>query len=198
MIFHSTPIADVRVIDLEKCGDQRGFFARMFCQREMEGQGLNSEIRQINASYNSSKGTLRGLHYQLAPAAEVKIIRCIRGALYDVVLDLRPDSPSFKRWYGLELTEANRTLLYVPKGCAHGFYTLEDDTEALYLVDAEYTADQERGVRYDDPRFGIVWPGRPEVISQKDQSWPDFDPEWHGVERLRGLRQGPDTAAAAS
>ncbi|OLN24914.1 dTDP-4-dehydrorhamnose 3,5-epimerase [Desulfovibrio sp. DV] len=187
MVFRETPVAGARLIDLEKRGDDRGFFARVFCRKEMANQGLVSDILQINTSLSVQKGTLRGMHYQLAPSAEVKIVRCIRGALFDVVLDLRPDSPSFCRWFGAELSAENRTMMYVPKGCAHGFLTLEENTEAFYLVDSAYAPDLERGVRYDDLQFGIVWPAAPAEVSQKDRSWPDFDPAWHGVEQLRGL-----------
>ncbi len=187
MIFRETPIVGARLIDLEKRGDSRGFFARVFCRQEMAGQGLVADILQINTSLSVQKGTLRGMHYQLAPAAEVKIVRCIRGALYDVIVDLRPDSPSFGAWFGAELSAENRTMLYVPKGCAHGFLTLEENTEAFYLVDSAYAPDLERGLRYDDPRFAITWPAEPVEVSDKDRAWPDFDPQWHGVERLRGL-----------
>jgi len=187
MLFRETPVAGARLIDLEKRGDARGFFARVFCRKEMSDQGLVADILQINTSLSAQKGTLRGMHYQLAPSAEVKIVRCIRGALFDVVLDLRPDSPTFGKWFGAELSAENRTMMYVPKGCAHGFLTLEDDTEAFYLVDSAYAPDLERGVRFDDPRFGIVWPAEPVEVSEKDRNWPDFEPGWHGVERLRGL-----------
>lgn len=187
MLFRETPIAGAWLIDMETREDQRGFFGRLFCKEEMERQGLSASIQQINASFSSQQGTLRGMHYQLAPQAEVKIVRCLRGAIYDVLLDLRPDSPTYTKWFGETLTLQNRTILYVPKGCAHGFITLEDETEILYLVDTAYAPQEERGVRFDDPRFGIFWPKAPRVISEKDRSWPDFSPQWHGVERLRGL-----------
>lgn len=187
MLFRKTSIVGTRLIDLDKKSDPRGFFARMLCRSEMGKQRLDLNIVQINTSYSVQAGTLRGMHYQLAPAAETKIIRCISGALFDVVLDLRPDSPSFGQWFGVELSMKNRTTLYIPKGCAHGFYTLKENTEVLYMVDCAYEPELERGVRYNDPSFGIVWPAMPEVMSEKDQNWPDFDPEWHGVERLKGL-----------
>ncbi len=187
MRFTTTPVVGAHLIDLEKRGDERGFFARVFCRDEFKDHGLSADIVQINTSLSAQKGTLRGMHYQLAPSAETKVVRCIRGALFDVVLDLRPDSPSYGQWFGAELSAENRTMMYVPKGCAHGFLTLTDNTEAFYLVDNVYAPSLERGVRYDDPRFGIVWPDVPLEISQKDRGWPDFDPEWHGVDALRGL-----------
>lgn len=187
MLFTEAPVAGVYLIDLEKRGDDRGFFARVFCRNEFIAKGLSPDMVQINTSLSVQKGILRGMHYQLAPGAEVKVVRCIRGALYDVVLDLRPDSLTFGKSFGAELSAENRTMMYVPKGCAHGFITLAENTEAFYLVDNVYAPDLERGVRYNDPRFGIVWPATPTEISQKDQNWPDFDPQWHGVDALRGL-----------
>jgi dTDP-4-dehydrorhamnose 3,5-epimerase len=127
------------------------------------------------------------MHYQLPPDAETKMVRCVRGGLFDVVLDLRPDSPTFGRWHGEELTADNRRMLVIPRGCAHGFVTLTDDAEVLYLVDHPYSPGRERGVRHDDPRFGIEWPVRPVEVSDKDRAWPSFDPQWHGTESLRGL-----------
>ena len=187
MRFLETPVQGVRLIELEKRGDARGFFARMFCEREFAEAGLESRFVQMNNSLTGRKGTLRGLHYQLQPAAEVKVVRCVRGALWDVVLDLRPDSPSFGKWFGAELSAENRRMMYVPRGFAHAFLTLTDDVEAIYLVSAFYSPEDERGVRWNDPRFGIEWPMRPVEISDKDARWPDFDPAFHGIERLRGL-----------
>lgn len=187
MKFLSTPLAGVRLIELEKRGDDRGFFARFFCEREFAEAGLPSRFVQINNSLSAKAGTLRGLHYQLPPDAESKVVRCLKGALYDVVLDLRPDSPTFGKWFGAELNEDNRLMMFVPKGCAHGFITMRDDTEALYLVDACYGPNSERGVRYDDPRFAVQWPVAPVEVSEKDRAWRDFDPEWHGVDGMRGL-----------
>ena len=134
---------------------------------------------QVNNSLSAQKGTLRGMHYQLAPRAETKLVRCIRGALYDVILDLRPDSPTFGQSFGAELSAENRRMMYVPKGFAHGFITLADDAEAFYFVDESYAPEQERGVRWDDPRFGIAWPIAPAVLSDKDRGHRDFDPAWH-------------------
>ena len=179
MRFHETPLPGACTIELDKRGDDRGFFARAFCQDEFRAQGLVTDILQINDSLSAHKGTLRGMHYQLAPASETKIVRCIRGALWDVMLDLRPDSPTFGQWFGTELTAENRRMMYVPRGFAHGFITLADDTEAFYMVDAAYAPDQERGVRWNDPKFAINWPLQPTVISDKDANHPDFDPAHH-------------------
>ncbi len=188
MIFHETPVEGCRLIELEKRGDARGFFARVFCEREFGQAGLETRFVQANNSLTAEAGTLRGLHYQLPPAAEVKLVRAIRGALWDVVLDLRPDSESFGRWFGAELSAENRRMMLVPRGCAHAFVTLANDTEALYFVSAFYAPEEERGVRWNDPRFAIGWPRPPTTISDKDAAWPDFDPAFHGVERLRGVR----------
>lgn len=179
MKFTETPLKGAFVIELEKRGDDRGFFARFFCEREYEQHGLNHGIVQINTSLSKIKGTLRGMHYQLAPKAEDKIIRCLRGTLFDVIIDLRPESPTFLRHFSIQLTGENRTMLYVPKGFAHGFITLEPDTEAFYLVTEYYAPDRERGLRYNDPKFGISWPLEPVVISDKDKAHPDFNPELH-------------------
>ncbi len=179
MIFNSTPLAGAYTIDVEKRGDDRGFFARMFCEREFGEHGLVTHFVQMNNSLSATAGTLRGMHYQLAPAAEVKVVRCVRGALYDVVLDLRPQSKTFGQHFGAELSADNRRMMYVPEGFAHGFLTLTDDCEAVYLVSAFYDPDRERGVRYDDPRFAIQWPAAPAVVSDKDRAHPDFDAGHH-------------------
>lgn len=188
MKFHPTPLKDAYTIELEKRGDDRGFFARFFCENEFGAQGLVTRFVQVNNSLSAKKGTLRGLHYQLAPAAEVKVVRCIRGALFDAIVDIRPDSPTFGKWFGAELTAENRTMMYVPRGFAHAILTLTDDTEALYLVSDFYSPENERGVRWNDPRFNIAWPITPAEISEKDGKWPDFSPDFHGIERLRGIR----------
>jgi dTDP-4-dehydrorhamnose 3,5-epimerase len=179
MIFSELPIPGAYLIDLEPKGDARGFFARAFCRNEFLERGLEGEFVQINNSLSAERGTLRGLHYQLEPAAEVKVVRCLAGALWDVILDLRPDSPSFGRSFGTELSARNRRMIYVPKGFAHGFLTLADDTEALYLVSAFYAPERERGVRWNDPRFAVAWPFDPVVISEKDRNRPDFEPATH-------------------
>jgi dTDP-4-dehydrorhamnose 3,5-epimerase len=187
MKFNPTPLRGAYTIELEKRGDDRGFFARSFCQREFETAGIPMSVVQINNSLSAKAGTLRGMHYQLPPAAETKLVRCIRGALYDVIIDLRPDSPSFGQSFGAELTAENRLMMLAPQGFAHGFITLAEDTEAFYLVNAFYGPEQERGLRFDDPRFGIKWPRAPIDISPKDRNWPSFDPQYHGTELLRGL-----------
>ncbi len=179
MIFTETPLRGAFVIDLERRGDDRGFFARAFCEREFAAHGLPGRFVQVNDSLSAARGTLRGMHYQLAPRAETKVVRCIRGALHDVILDLRPGSPTFGRSHGVDLTAENRRMLVVPKGFAHGFVTLADDTEAFYLVDEFYAPELERGIRWDDPRFRIPWPIAPAVLSGKDRSHRDFDPAWH-------------------
>jgi dTDP-4-dehydrorhamnose 3,5-epimerase len=187
MIFTPTPLAGAHLVDLEKRGDARGFFARVFCEREFAAAGLETRFVQVNNSLSAKRGTLRGLHYQLPPAAEVKLVRCLKGALWDVIVDLRPDSPTFRRWFGAELTAENRRMMYVPRGFAHAILTLTDETEALYLVSAFYAPEQERGVRWNDPAIGIEWPLTPVEISPKDAAWPDLSPEFHQLERLRGL-----------
>ncbi|HXV42374.1 MAG TPA: dTDP-4-dehydrorhamnose 3,5-epimerase [Anaerolineae bacterium] len=174
MIFHETKLKDAYIIEIEKREDERGFFARGWCQHEFEAHGLVPRIVQANISYNKKRGTLRGMHYQIAPYAETKLVRCTRGALYDVIIDLRPASPTYKQWLGVELTAENYKMLYVPEGFAHGFITLEDITEATYQVSQFYTPGAEGGIRYDDPAFGIKWPVEVQVISAKDQSWPDY------------------------
>ncbi len=174
MIFTQTNLKDVYVVELEKREDQRGFFARAWCQREFEEHGLVARVVQTNVSYNKDKGTLRGMHYQVAPYAETKLVRCTQGAIFDVVIDLRPDSPTFKRWLGVELTGQNYRMLYVPEGFAHGFQTLADQTEVTYQVSQFYTPGAERGVRYNDPAFGIEWPLPIQSISEKDKSWPNY------------------------
>lgn len=188
MKFTPLPLAGAYLIDLEKRGDERGFFARFFCEAEFAKQGLATRFVQINTSLTGKQGTLRGMHYQLPPAAEVKVVRCVRGALYDVILDLRPHSPTFGRSAGAELSADNRTMMYVPEGFAHGFVTLQPDTEAIYLVSATYSPESERGIRFDDPKFAIRWPVVPTELSDKDRQWPDYDPAFHGEALLRGVK----------
>ncbi len=179
MKFTETPLKGVYLIELEKRGDDRGFFARFFCQREYQQHGLNHQIAQINNALSRDRGTLRGMHYQLAPKAEDKGTRVIRGALFDAVIDLRPDSPTYLKHFTVVLSAENRTMLYVPKGCTHGILTLEDNTETFYLATEFYSPEHERGIRYNDPKFGIQWPMEPVVISDKDRNHPDFSPETH-------------------
>ncbi len=179
MIFTETPLAGAFVIELERRGDDRGFFARAFCTNEFADAGLVTNFVQVNNSVSAKEGTLRGMHYQLAPYAETKIVRCINGALCDVIIDLRPESPTFCEHFQIELSADNRRMLYVPKGFAHGFITLADDTEAFYFTDEFYAPDAERGVRWNDPKFAINWPKEPTEISEKDSAHPDFDPRFH-------------------
>jgi dTDP-4-dehydrorhamnose 3,5-epimerase len=179
MKFKETHLKGAFVIEIEPRGDERGFFARAFCKRELAQAGLNAEIVQINNSLSRRQGTLRGIHYQLAPKAEEKIVRCIRGALYDAIVDMRPDSPTFLQHFGVELTAENRKALYVPKGFGHAFLSLKDDTETLYMVTEYYAPDRERGLRYDDPQLAIPWPISPMIVSDKDRAWPDFSRDYH-------------------
>jgi dTDP-4-dehydrorhamnose 3,5-epimerase len=189
VLFKESPLAGAFVIELEKRGDDRGFFARVFCRDEFEQVGLSASFVQVNNSLSSDQGTLRGLHYQLAPRAETKVIRCIRGALWDCIVDLRPESPTFGKWFSETLSAENRKMMYVPKGFAHGFITLEPSTEALYFVDEFYAPKHERGLRWNDPKFAIRWPTQPRVLSEKDSTARDFDPEWH-------LKLAPDETAS--
>jgi dTDP-4-dehydrorhamnose 3,5-epimerase len=177
--FTETSLPGAYTIDLEPRSDERGFFARFFCEDEFGREGLETRFVQINNSLSRDVGTLRGLHYQLDPSAEVKVVRAISGAIWDVILDLRPGSETFGRSFGAELTGDNRRMMYVPRGFAHGFLTLAPDTETLYLVSAAYDPERERGVRYDDPRFAIDWPAEPSVVSEKDMAHPDFDEAFH-------------------
>jgi dTDP-4-dehydrorhamnose 3,5-epimerase len=176
VIFSRTGLSGAFLVQPEKHSDTRGFFVRLWCQREFEAQGLNPRLVQASLSHNRRAGTLRGLHYQAAPHAEVKLIRCTKGALYDVLVDLRPTSPTYARWIGVELSAENYQMLYAPEGVAHGFQTLTDDTEVVYQMSEFYSPSSERGVRYDDPVFGIRWPLEVSVISTKDAQWPDFKP----------------------
>lgn len=171
MKFTETKLGGAYLIEPKRLEDERGFFARSFCQNEFKAHGLNPRVVQCNISYNKHKGTLRGMHYQVAPMAEAKLVRCTRGAIYDVIIDLRPESPTYCQWAPVELTADNRRMLYIPEGFAHGFQTLEDDTEVFYQVSEFYTPDCERGVRWDDPVFGIEWPETPTLISKKDKNY---------------------------
>ena len=172
MIFRAAPLSGAFVIDLEQRTDSRGFFARTWCAREFAEHGLKPDVVQCNASFNYKAGVLRGMHYQVAPSTEVKLIRCTRGAIYDVIIDMRPDSPTYLQHFGIELSEENRTALYVPEMCAHGYQTLRPDTEVFYQVSEFYAPGKERGIRHDDPAFGIRWPLPVTEISPKDAAWP--------------------------
>jgi dTDP-4-dehydrorhamnose 3,5-epimerase len=175
VIFTETKLKGAFIVELECIADERGFFARTFCQKEFEAHKLDPCVRQCNISFNKKKGTLRGMHYQVAPYEEAKLVQVTRGAIYDVILDLRPDSTTYKQWAAVELTASNRKMLYIPKSLAHGFQTLEDDTEVFYQMSQFYAPQCARGVRWDDPAFNIQWPLTDElIISAKDQRYPDF------------------------
>lgn len=177
MIFEATKLSGAFIIRLEERSDDRGFFARTFCQNEFREHGLNPLVAQCNLSFNYQQGTLRGMHYQLPPAAEAKFIRCIRGAIFDVIVDLRPDSDTYLQHVGVELSADNRVALYVPELFAHGYQALTDGAEVMYQVSEFYTPGQERGLRYDDPALGITWPQDVTVMSDKDASWQALDAE---------------------
>jgi dTDP-4-dehydrorhamnose 3,5-epimerase len=175
MKFNKIKLNGAYTIDLDKREDERGFFARLFCINEFDGEGMDRNVVQINNSLSKDKGTLRGIHYQLNPKAETKIVRCIKGSLWDVIVDLRPDSPTFLQWFGETLSAENRRMMFVPKGFGHGFITLEPDTEAIYLVTEFYSPEHERGLRWNDPNIGIEWPIEPVIISEKDKNHKDFN-----------------------
>jgi dTDP-4-dehydrorhamnose 3,5-epimerase len=175
MIFRETKLSGIFEIELEPKSDLRGFFARTWCQQEFAARGLDANLVQCSVSFNPRKGTLRGMHYQAPPHAETKLVRCTRGAIFDVILDLRPHSPTFKDWVAVVLSGENRKTAYVPKGCAHGFLTLQDDTEVFYQISVCQHAESARGVRYDDPAFQITWPEKIEVISERDRKYPNFE-----------------------
>ncbi len=179
MIFTETPLKGAYTIDLEKIEDERGYFARAFCVEQFKAYGLDANVVQANSSLCKYKATLRGMHYQLQPHWETKIVRCVRGCIFDVIVDLRPDSSTFKKWFGAELSAANGRTMYCPKGFAHGFISLTDDAEAFYLVTEPYNPQFERGLRWNDPMFDIVWPMQPEIITEKDANHRNFDLEYH-------------------
>ena len=174
MIFRQTALPGAFVIEPERHQDVRGWFARTWCQREFATHGLTEPIVQCSISYNRRRGTLRGMHYQIAPHAEAKLIRCTRGAIWDVALDLRPDSPTLHRHVGVELSAENGWALYIPEGCAHGFQTLVDDTDVFYQMSAFYAPEAARGIRYDDPAFGIEWPIDDPILLERDRTYPDY------------------------
>jgi dTDP-4-dehydrorhamnose 3,5-epimerase len=174
MIFRETTLKGAYIVDIERREDDRGFFARSWCRREFDAHGLNSHLAQCNISFNIKKWTLRGMHYQTKPFEEAKLIRCTMGSLYDVIVDLRRDSPSYKKYLNVNLTPDNRTMLYVPEGFAHGFLTLEDHTEVHYQMSEYFAPDSARGFRWNDPAFGIEWPSEVKIISDRDRNYPDF------------------------
>jgi dTDP-4-dehydrorhamnose 3,5-epimerase len=175
VIFQPLRLKGAFVVEPEPVADERGFFARTWCRREFEAQGLNADLAQCSVSFNARRGTLRGLHYQAEPHAEAKLVRCTRGAIWDVLVDLRPDSPTFKAHAAVVLDETNRRMVYVPEGVAHGFLTLADATEVFYQISTFHHPASARGVRWDDPAFAIPWPEPVRVISERDRTFPDFD-----------------------
>jgi dTDP-4-dehydrorhamnose 3,5-epimerase len=174
MVFIETRLKGAFTIEPELVQDGRGFFTRTFDQKEFEAHGLNPRVAQCNISSNKKKGTLRGMHYQIAPYQEAKLVCCTKGAIYDVIVDLRKVSPTFKQWVAVELTAQNRRMLYIPEGFAHGFQTLQDNTEVFYQMSESYHPESARGVRWDDRAFGIVWPDDVRVVSDRDRQYPDF------------------------
>lgn len=178
MRFIETPLRGAWVIELEELADERGWFARTFDAQEFESRGLNPAVVQCNASFNARRGTLRGMHYQAEPHGESKLVRCVRGAIFDVAVDIRPDSSTCGRWHGIELSSANARAFYIPAGLAHGFQTLTDDSEVLYQMGHRYVPEADRGVRWDDSAFAIDWPPTDgeRIIAEKDRAYPDFKP----------------------
>jgi dTDP-4-dehydrorhamnose 3,5-epimerase len=172
--FHETKLQGLFEIHPEPQSDERGFFARTWCQKEFQDHGLNRNLAQCSISFNTQRGTLRGMHYQAAPYAETKLVRCTKGSIYDVVVDLRPQSPTFKEWFAVVLTSESRNMVYIPEQCAHGFLTLEDATEIVYQMSQFYSPESARGVRWNDPAFQIQWPAEVSVISERDRMYPDF------------------------
>lgn len=175
MLFKETNLKGAFIIEPERFEDERGFFARIWCKREFGEHGLNSNLMQCNISFNNKKGTLRGMHYQAAPYAETKLVKCTRGSIYDVIIDLRPDSETYKHWFAVELNRDNYKMLYIPENFAHGFLTLEDNTEVFYQISAFYHPECARGVRWNDPAFSIHWPAVVSIISDRDRDCPDFE-----------------------
>lgn len=176
MIFTETTLKGAFIIDVKRLEDERGFFGRMWCKKEFREMGLNANIMQANVSYNRYRATVRGMHYQLSPYAETKLVRCTSGTIYDVIMDLRPESDTYRQWIGVELSADSFRMLYVPEGFAHGFMTLEDHSSVHYMVTQYYTPGAEEGIRYDDPAFGIQWPLIPAVISLRDLQHGPYHP----------------------
>ena len=176
MKFTETPLGGAFVIELELLPDERGHFARTFDLAEFAAQGLDAAVVQCNTSFNTHRGTLRGMHYQAAPNGEAKLVRCTRGSIYDVAVDLRPESETHRRWFGVELSADNARMLYIPVGMAHGFQTLEDESEVHYQMSHQYVPDHAHGVRFDDPAFSIEWPLPDPIVSERDRQYADFQP----------------------
>jgi dTDP-4-dehydrorhamnose 3,5-epimerase len=175
MIFTETPLSGAYIVDMNRAEDQRGFFARSFCVEEFAAHGLAAPVSQCSVSFNAKTATLRGLHFQAAPHAEDKLVRCTNGAIFDVIVDVRPESPTHRQWFGAELTALNHRALYIPKGFAHGFISLVDRAEVLYMISVPYAAGFARGLRWNDPALGIRWPLQPAVISARDAEYPLLD-----------------------
>ncbi len=177
MKFTPTPLPGAYVVELEPVRDERGFFARSWDAEEFRSQGLSPQLSQCSVSWNDKAGTLRGMHYQVPPHAEAKLVRCTRGAIYDAIVDLRPDSPTYRLWFAVELSAENRRMLFIPEGLAHGFQTLRDDSEVFYQISVPFHAESSRGVRWDDPAFGIHWPETPQrILSERDRTYSSFRP----------------------
>jgi dTDP-4-dehydrorhamnose 3,5-epimerase len=172
--FFPASLAGAHIIEPERLEDQRGYFARTFCQDELSAHGLNPHLMQCSVSFNVKKGTLRGMHYQVKPHEEAKLVRCTRGAIFDVIIDIRPDSPTFMKWIAADLSAANGRMLYVPEGFAHGFQTIEDGSEVFYQISEKYFPESARGIRWNDPAIGILWPIADPIVSQRDASFADF------------------------
>jgi len=182
MKFHSTPLNGAYIIEMEPRGDQRGLFARTFCKREFEAIGHHKEFVQFNHSETRHNGTLRGMHYQVSPSCEIKLLRCIRGRVFDIIIDLRANSSTYMKWYGRELSEENKLSMYVPEGFAHGFQTLEDDCQLIYHHTQYYNPTAERGLRYNDPALAIQWPQPPTIMTEKDNNYPLIDKNFKGID----------------
>lgn len=174
MNFQKTLIADSFLIDLNKISDDRGFFSRLFCSDEFKEKNISFNFPQVNTSQTKSKGSIRGFHYQREKSSESKLVKCIKGSIYDIVVDIRPNSKTYMQWQGFELNDTNRSMLLIPKGCAHGFQSLEDNIELIYFVDERYNPELESGIRWNDESFGFKWPLTPTTISDKDRNWPDY------------------------
>jgi len=176
MIFAQAPLPGAFLVDMELLADERGFFARAYCLDEFAAQGLGTPLQQCSVSYNARKGTLRGLHHQAAPHQEHKLVRCTAGAIFDVIVDVRPHSSHYRRWFGIELSAQNRRALFIPPGVAHGFVTLSDDAEVYYMISVPHAPEHAQGFRWNDPAFGIAWPVSPSVISPRDAAYPLLNP----------------------
>jgi dTDP-4-dehydrorhamnose 3,5-epimerase len=181
MKFVETTLRGSYLVDIEPIQDERGFFARTWCEQEFRERGLNASLKQAALSFNHKEGTLRGMHYQIGESQEAKLVRCVAGTVFDVIIDLRKDSPTFTRHFTVVLTSQGRRMLYVPEGFAHGFQTLTDGAEVFYQISRFYKPEHARGVRWNDPAFAIDWPQADRIISARDQSFPDFDPERNGL-----------------